>query len=307
MLVSRVAYDPIRHLSSALFSYDQRERLMAFVTAYFDESYASQNPLVYTVAGYISTDRRWVKFQKEWLGLLNHEVRKRWCEVYGPEKKLFFHMTDFDNPYSKIYGDWPQKKRTWFLKELHKVIKKAYIKSFSSGLVVADYNELTDEEKYAMGSPHILVAVNCAKMVAEWANEENRQHPILYVFEKGNRYDAALGRLFNGLNPEMKAFYRMTEDDGFAVKNKRDMPPLQAADVLARETRKEVERRLQEPLNRRKMRESLKNLHLPMLDHWGYINAVEMRKIFNHSSLREQMESETYKQIVREARWKPKI
>ena len=35
---------------------------MAFVTAYFDESYASPNPSVYTVAGYISTDRRWAKF-----------------------------------------------------------------------------------------------------------------------------------------------------------------------------------------------------------------------------------------------------
>ena len=76
---------------------------MAFVTAYFDESYASPNPSVYTVAGYVSTDRRWAKFQKAWMGLLKQEVQQQWRKVYGPDKPLFFHMTDFDNPHDKVY------------------------------------------------------------------------------------------------------------------------------------------------------------------------------------------------------------
>ncbi|MGI9067069.1 MAG: DUF3800 domain-containing protein [Pyrinomonadaceae bacterium] len=278
---------------------------MAFVTAYFDESYANPNPTVYTVAGYISTDRRWVKFQKAWMGLLNKHVLTRWCEVYGPEKRIFFHMKEFDNPHSKIYGDWPVKKKIWFLKELHKVIKKAYLRSFSSGVVVADYNNLSDAEKFAIGSPHVCAAINCVKQVGIWADKENREQPILYVFERGTVNDNVLMSVFdNTMSQSAKEYYRMEKA---ALGDKRDMPQLQAADILAFETRKEVERELDNP-NQRKARESIKNLTIPDLDEWFYVNEVELRKIFDHTKMQETMESEAFKtSIAAHADWKPKI
>jgi hypothetical protein len=280
---------------------------MAFVTVYFDESYASPNPSVYTVAGYISTDRRWAKFQKEWMGLLRREVQQQWSKVYGPDKPLFFHMTDFDNPHDKIYGGWKAAKKIWFLKELHNIIKQAYIRSLASGVIVADYETLSDKQKYAIGSPHMFVSVNCAKLIGEWANSENRQHPILYVFEKGHKDERALQRMFYTVDPEMQRFYRMTEPDSFALRDKRNAPPLQASDVLAVEVRKEMERRLQEPTDRRKMRESIKNLHVPMLDEWSFIGKSDLLKIFENELMIEAMATEDYNAEVATTKRKAKI
>jgi hypothetical protein len=280
---------------------------MAFVTAYFDESYASPNPSVYAVAGYISTDRRWTKFQKAWMGLLKQEVHQQWRKVYGPDKPLFFHMTDFDNPHDKVYGGWKAAKKIWFLKELHKIIKKSYIRSFASGVIVADYEALSDEQKYAIGSPNMYVSVNCAKLIGEWADREDRQHPILYVFEKGPKDYNYLKRLFYTVSPEMKRFYRMTEPDSFAIRDRRNTPQLQASDVLAVEVRKEMERRLQEPNTRRKMRESIKNLHIPILDEWHFIGKSDLLKTFTHELMTEAMASEDFKAEVAGFKWKPKF
>jgi hypothetical protein len=279
---------------------------MAFVTAYFDESYSSPNPSVHAVGGYISTDRRWAKFQKAWMGLLKQEVQPRWRKVYGPDKPLFFHMTDFDNPHSKIYGDWKEAKKIWFLRELHKVIKKAYIRSFASGVIIADYDALSDEQKYVIGSPHLFVAINCAKQIAGWAQRENRQHPILYVFEKGHVEGNDLKNKFSDLSPEMRQFYRMTELDSFALMDKR-MSPLHAADVLAFEVRKEMERRLQEPNNRRETRKSIRNLHTPMLDEWNFIGKPELLKLFANEKVREAMADEIFRaKAAAFSKWKAK-
>jgi hypothetical protein len=52
-----------------VFPYNARERLIAMLVTYFDESY-THAPLVYTLAGYISTEKQWRKFQREWDAIL---------------------------------------------------------------------------------------------------------------------------------------------------------------------------------------------------------------------------------------------
>ena len=64
-MLSERAYDPIRHLSNALFPFDQKERVMVMVmeyTGYFDESENTFDktrpslPRVYTIAGCVGLD-----------------------------------------------------------------------------------------------------------------------------------------------------------------------------------------------------------------------------------------------------------
>lgn len=236
------------------------------ITAYFDESYSHPPaPRVYTIAGYIATDRQWGKF------------KKRWQRVLDRERLSPFSMKEFDNPHSKIYGNWSLERKVSFLKELHSIIKRHYMRSFSTGIVVSDYEELSDEEKYAFGNPHLCATINCIKHIGEWADKVNLKEPILYVFEKGTVDDKDLGSLFNvRMNEEERKYYRVQKLE-FGTK---EIQPLQAADILAVETRKEMCRRL-DTEHSREVRKSIRNLNVPTLDEWYYMDRKEFDKVLS--------------------------
>lgn len=161
------------------------------------------------------------------------------------------------------------------MKELHSIIQKYYQRSFSTGIVISDYEELSDKEKSAFGSPHLCAAINCAKHIGEWADSINLDEPIRYVFEQGTVDDKKLSRLFNDWSSEeQKAQYRVKTLE-FGTKN---LQPLQAADILTVETRKEMSRRL-ETNKLRGTRKSILNLHVPTLDDWYYMDKAKFNKI----------------------------
>lgn len=283
-MLSEVEYDPVRHLSDALFPFDQKERVMVMFmgyTAYFDESENTPNKnkpnqrRVYTIAGCISIDRQWVKFQKKWKAILDKEVRPSWEAVYGKGKPVFFHMTDFANPYDKVYGKWSEEKKRTFLGELHAIMAAHTLRRFATGVLVDDYDKLTDEEKFVVGHPHVCATINCLKRIRQWANAENYREPMLCVFEKGSVHDTKIQWLIEkALDDDMKAEYRV---GGLAFKDKREFSPLQSADIIATETRWEVCRQY-DPAVTRKQRGSIVNLHVKNLDEWYIMDAGTLRQ-----------------------------
>lgn len=308
MLSERI-YDPIRHLSNALFPFDQKQRVMVMVmdyTGYFDESENTFDkarpdlPRVYTVAGCVGLDSQWIRFQKKWRAVLNRDVLPRWREVYG-DKPVFFHMTDFDNPYSKIYADWPKKKKVTFLDQLHAIMATYSLRRFVSCTVMADYEELTAEEQFALGSPHLFGAVNCLKLIRHWADEQKISDRFLYVFESGAGIrEKELRRAMNTMTDEQKEAYRV---DSVAFMDKRKLSPLQAADILAFETRKEACRQL-DSTNTRKMRESIKNLHVPLIDEWAFIDKKDFREIFARPDVKQWLDRADVKAEASKAKQK---
>ncbi len=244
------------------------------LTVYFDESYShSPAPLVYTVGGYLATDRRWRKFEKEWKAVLD-------SESLPP-----FSMKDFDNPHSKTYGTWPKEKKITFLKTLHGIINKTYLMSFSTSVIVSDYQALSDVEKFVFGRPHPCAAVNCLKHIAEWATEAGVIEPILYVFEEGTVDDKELRRLFNQtVTAEQKAHYRI-RSLAFGTK---ELSPLQAADIVAYETRKEISRRLDSE-HHRDVRASIKHLNDAKRDVWAIMDKRHFNLILSRSDVQEQL------------------
>jgi hypothetical protein len=252
---------------------------MATIIAYFDESYSHPPaPVVYTIAGYLSTVERWQQFQKRWKAILD-------IENLPP-----FSMKEFDNQHSKIYGNWGKERKISFLQNLHEVIKDTYIKSFSTSILKEDYDALSIEEQYAFGKPHSMAATNCLKLIAEWSSKVNLQESILYVFEKGSLDDKHLNFLFNkSLVDEMQNFYRI-ENLTFETKNSS---PLQAADILAYETRKEVSRRYFVP--HRQIRGSIRNLHDSDRDEWVIMDIIQMEKVVNHPDFKDAVGNKEFK------------
>jgi hypothetical protein len=252
-------YSPVRHLAAVFPVDERRDRRMAMLTFYGDESYSHPPaPLVYTIAGYISDVHRWENFEREWAKVLKRE---------GIE---FFHMKDFAQK-KGIYETWDDKKRIKFLRTLQYIIKSNTEKDFAVSVVVADYDTLIPPNtnlRTGFGEPHVFAVIGCMKDIHVWQARQGINKPIHYVFEKGSRHDSMVKRVFEALDSEHIEFYRAAGGVSFWGK---DMSPLQAADMLAYENRLEMCRQVN-PVNRPKTRESLRNLWREE-SHWTHYNA----------------------------------
>ncbi|MFY9619347.1 MAG: DUF3800 domain-containing protein [Pyrinomonadaceae bacterium] len=274
-------------------------------TGYFDESENTFDktrpnlPRVYAIAGCVGLDSQWIKFQKKWRAILHRDVLSRWREVYG-DKPIFFHMTDFDNPHSKIYGDWSAKKKVTFLKQLHGLMATYSLRRFASCTNMADYDALTVEERYALGNPHNFNAVHCFKLIKVWADKNKIDDRFLYVFETGSSREKELRRITNELTDEQRDGYRVKK---VAFVDKRELSPLQAADILAFETRKEMCRQL-DVNTTRKTRQSIQNLHVPSIDEWAYVGREHFQKILAHPIAQEWLGRPEFKVAAIEAKQK---
>lgn len=235
---------------------------------YFDESYTHPPaPRVYTLGGYISTDRKWKRFQREWGSVL---------DVAGIP---FFHMAKYEAR-KKEYEGWTNEKRIRILRTLHSIIKKRVMAGFAVSLMLSDYEEImTDEIKAYFGNPHQFVTIACMRHIAKWHYEQNYKENISYVFESGSGYDADVMRLLTGvINDERQAnVYRV---NSCSIENKRKLLPLQAADILAYEVTK-VHAREVDSDNTRPVRQSVKNLRLPNINEWYYYTKKELLELIN--------------------------
>jgi Protein of unknown function (DUF3800) len=266
-----------------MFAFDAKEKLMTFITGYFDESYNYQLPAsrIYTVAGYVSVDYCWVEFQKHWKAVLDREGLPP------------FSMKHFDNGRHEIYGTWDQAKKDSFISELHTIIKKTYIQSVSASVVVDDYDNLSEIEKYGLGPPHLLATTKCLKLIKDWADRSGINESILYVFERGSADDKLLNHAFSQvLAHEIQMAYRIKS---FTFQDK-DFIPLQSADVLAYETRKEVGRLISNPKNK-DPRSTFVNLtrdHLER-DDWIILDKKELNRIVNSPQFKAEQNEPSYK------------
>jgi hypothetical protein len=252
------------HYRSAVFLVE--ESIVAILTGYFDESYSHPpQPLVYTVGGYISEDWRWRRFESEWASALDSE---------GID---FFHMKDFAHR-KGVYAEWTEDKRRKFLRKLHHIIHSNTIKDFTNSVVVEDYDEVIPpsnvELRTSFGEPHVFAVIGCLKDVHDWAIHSKLKDRIHYVFEQGTVHDKNVGRLFARFDEEYKEHYRAR---GCSFFDKRDLNPLQAADILVYENMLEMRRRI-DTSNNRAMRLSAKNLLRPS-SNWGYYNREQMLKV----------------------------
>jgi hypothetical protein len=192
-------------------------------TLYFDESYTHPPaPLVYTVAGYVSTDVQWKKFQREWRKILDAD---------GIE---YFHSVEFQAN-KPPYGAWTKDKRAKFLASLHAAIHKRTLMSFSTTADLAEFGRLTAEQKKILVNPHIFAAKNCMKAVGLWAAQSILNHPMAYVFESGSQYQGLFAKQLAELLEEDIGWFRL---GSVTFADKKLMRPLQAADMVAYESTK---------------------------------------------------------------------
>jgi hypothetical protein len=202
-------------------SSSSRRILVTMFTAYNDESgHPEQSAVV--VAGLLASDNQWKQFERNWRDTL---------QEFGITR---FHANEFFHSVGE-FRTWADHKknpaaseaRQRFLRSLISHMKLRVQLSYSHTVRMADYRKVNEIYFLQAIRPYELVGRTAVKTIAEWAGRnripENR---IKHVFEDG---------------PKHKGFLesRIKKDKGFepTFKRKEEAIPLQAADLLAYETR----------------------------------------------------------------------
>lgn len=191
-------------------------------------------PIAVSVAGYLATPRQWIQFDKEWSKGLN-EVGL-----------AYFHMAEFVAR-KGIFAKLTDKERADLIPRLIGIISANVIYGLGMAVLRADYDRLMAEEPQAgkvLGSPYAFCAFRCFESATDWAIDANYNESIRYVFEDSDEFKHQVmdTHTFICKHDALREKYRflggsLTFEDGKKSK------PLQAADILAWEMNRELNRR----------------------------------------------------------------
>jgi Protein of unknown function (DUF3800) len=213
---------PVADLARAL-CLPQAGGVLGMFAAYFDESYSDKAPRILVVAGYMAPIEQWGRFEAEWREFLQK------FEVSNP-----FHMTDFMAGRGQFSG-WSQKKQDECIYDYISLIRRRTHLRLSVGFDLSVYETAMADFKEQIG-PY-------AFCVFEWMQEAERfmdkyqiVGPIAYVFESGSGFG---GQIFDTMvwvkrRRQLRERYRL---GSFTFADKRQVLPLQAADIFAWESR----------------------------------------------------------------------
>jgi hypothetical protein len=207
-------------------------------SAYFDASGTVDSPVL-TVAGFVSTDKKWARFDAVWSALLKREGIK--C----------FHMTDFVSGKREFSHGWNTERRRALIKDLEKCIQENVNKSFRVAMLVSDYRKVNEafvlSENYGM--PYGICAIMCVYELRLWAERKNALNHLQYFFEDGDKGKGQLETTHKRIYGASAFFL-----------TKSQATPLQAADFAAWKTRAALEKALRPDHTLEKGKELLRSL-----------------------------------------------
>jgi hypothetical protein len=195
---------------------------MAMFTAYFDASGHPVDGKVLTVAGFVSTVKKWARFEGEWNAILDSEGIK------------IFHMTDFVASHGEFSKGWKGQtdRRRLFIERLAACLKKNVNKSFRTTLLLDGYYAVNKayEVQEMFGCPYALCCMICSFTLREWAARKGAERKLLYYFEDGD-----LGK------GEFEMFHKAAYGAKPLFLEKARGVPLQAADFAGWKIRTSVQ------------------------------------------------------------------
>ena len=250
------AYSSIQHLVHALFINQEprHSHLMILLTAFFDASSSEIGNRIITVAGFVSTKAKWLRFEREW-----NEVLKRYGVPY-------LHMKEFAHSRG-AFADWKGKEsqRKEFLIALLKVAKKGVNKGFGHSVFLDDFEEVNQAFtlKESWGNAYSLVSMAAVTRALEWKNRHFPNDPILLIFESGDAGSHHLDRCLNLQGLEYAFIPKKVNRDGKAIYN----VGFQIADFAAWENRAAILRMTEDPL--KDLRQSFEALYKQIPAYFG--------------------------------------
>ncbi len=198
----------------------------ALLHGYFDDSGKLQDHDVTALCGWISQLQDWEKFALEWNALLEkHNISD-------------FHMAQL-------------KGKCDFLPEFVDLIKRNILCGVGAAINTSVYRSMPQPFRNKAGHPHFLAFSTVVRLAIDRV-EAYAQHVGLgnsvflsLIFDQDEQLSQECFKLLNKLKKiDERVRRRVT---GLCFCSRRQLPPLQAADMIAYETRREVDRRIYHP------------------------------------------------------------
>jgi hypothetical protein len=180
------------------------------LSAYFDASTQKVDPehAVMFVSGCVATDKKWNRFERQWLELLTRE--------------------GIDRPFrmSRFWVDFRERRedRTRIARQAIQIIKQNTRKSFVSGVMLKPHANLRKQRILPplIEHPYTLCGSKAIAHIGEWVKRRNIVGQIDFVFEEG---DLGQGALAGAMREATTVQVRF--------QSKRDVSPFDAADLIS--------------------------------------------------------------------------
>ena len=201
-------------------------RLLLMLAAYLDESGTHSDSPIISVAGFLSTQARWIEYEPKWTNAL-----AKWGLAE-------FHMTDFENwqpPYDKL----SKTEHIELIGSLIDVIRATAWVGVAAALVKRDFIEVCASENVSLGSEYSFCANTCIRLLRQWMDTKQIPERIVYVFALGAEGASDIHKAFEKAHAEnadrlhLQSLHFSTPDQ---------YTQLQAADILAHESIKQAAR-----------------------------------------------------------------
>lgn len=193
------------------------------IEAYLDESGTHDQATIVVMAGFLSSSKRWRRFEKQWNTVLNPDGADR-----------VFHATDcLGKDGHGDFKDWPKQRRDALVNALIPIARKRTLASFACAFSVQDYEEVVPEwirkkwrHPYYVCMFTIVNAIYVNRSRLEYlANEK-----VAFVFARKPKFGGAINRAVRRAEVWCRWFQRSSwqHADGSPDED----IPIQAADLL---------------------------------------------------------------------------
>lgn len=188
--------------------------------SYFDDSADERRNRFYACGGLLGGPNQWDAFEIFW----SQEIHK----LEGP-----FRSTDCETGHCQ-FGDWPKDERDNLMARLVQVLRKVQLHGFASIVPIRKYGAVFPD---CLEHDAFLLALRQAIMNMAYI-ADNLGHDVCLWFEQG-AIDAKILKVFNSIAdwkewPPTKRLRKPKFDT-------KQLHPLQAADLIAREAFKHID------------------------------------------------------------------
>lgn len=209
-------------LKSILVYNRGKQQAVIMLQAYFDESGHSSDSQFVCMGGCLAPVETWDQFEKDWgQVLLDYDL-------------TWFHMTDFES-YQGEFKGWSKGKHEQLLGRLMAIMDHHIQLYVGTSENVGEY----DRQPQPRDDPYFQCLLVCLDSVASYVAQLPEEEKVQVIFADHPEFGRRVRRLYPEVR-EVKGMYsRLAGDSYFKAK---DVYPLQAADIVAFEVRKERKR-----------------------------------------------------------------